>query len=121
MSYDLTVYAVRELDEAAFLAVVGTMTDLDVEDDGDGEVKIVRGEERAYAFTVFGPDPVELDELPDEVLPLLSEPIAIWRVVVEGSDPDEFPAARRFAETLATASGGVAFDEQTGSVLDRDA
>lgn len=66
---------------------------------------------------MFGPDPVDPDDLPDPVAALALRPTLSWQVVVEGSNPDQIPHARRFAAELARAAGGVALDEQTDDIV----
>ncbi len=117
MSYDLTIYAAAGLADEELDAIVESVPGVAVGDSGDNELTVVRGKQRNYAFTVFGPYRIEPEDLPDDAVPYVLDPITSWQVVVEGSDPAQVRPARRFAKALALAAGGVAIDEQTEEIL----
>lgn len=117
MSYDLAVYGARRLSGQELARLVDSVAGLGVEQVDADEVRVVRGKRRVYSFTISGPHEVTSDDLPDQVVPHVLDPIAGWQVLVEGSDPAEIPHAVRFAKKLADAVDGVAYDEQTDEVL----
>ena len=117
MSYDLTVYTAGGLRESQVEAIVDSIPGLSVGDCGDHEVTVLRGKREVHAFTVFGPHPIEVDDVPDEVVPHVLDPTTSWQVSAQGSDSAEVRPARRFAKALALAAGGVAVDEQTDDIF----
>jgi hypothetical protein len=117
MSYDLTVYGASGIEDDRMDAIVASIPGLAYGESGPGETQFVRGKEEKYSFTVSGPHDIDPEDVPDDVVPHVLEPDAIWQVMVEGSDPAEVRPARRFAKALALAIGGVAVDEQTEEIL----
>lgn len=119
MSYDLTVYGTPPAGDGGvdLGALVAAIPGLTLGGAHDEEVTILRGTPSRYAFTVFGPHPIDTEDVPAAALPRVLEPTACWRVIIEGSAASEVPAARRFATGLARTTGGVAVDEQTGDLL----
>lgn len=117
MSYDVTVYGARTVDADELAQLAASVGGLAVEMISDHEARVLRGRRAAYSFTIFGPDPVDAEDLPHAVIPHVLDATTSWQLVVEGSDPAEIPHAVRFAKQLAKAALGVAYDEQTDEAL----
>ena len=80
---------------------------------------VVRGAKGAYCFTLSEAQPVEAEDVPEEVTEALLEPAFLYELLVEGSSSTEIPHAVKFARRLAAEVEGAVLDQQTGMVLSR--
>ncbi|MCL2423998.1 MAG: hypothetical protein FWD11_08955 [Micrococcales bacterium] len=123
MDLGLTIYT-REVAGADELsALVRAFRGLDVEPGYRGSLVVVHNErrrpwqraQRRESFQIYGPNRVELEDVPEEVLACVPDPRYHWIVGVEGPDT-VVPHAMKFAFLLIQALDGVIFDSQTGDV-----
>ncbi|BCW56730.1 hypothetical protein V3C41_07440 [Paenarthrobacter nicotinovorans] len=118
MSYDLTVYCPETPTIEQVLLLVGNTRGLRVDsaNTNDTGVVVLRGVKRSYSFTVDGPFPVEVEDIPVEITAVLPEVTTMFQVLVEGTQEAEIPHGVRFARKLAKACHGMVLDEQTDEV-----
>lgn len=119
MSYDLTVYTRETVGADELGALICAVPGLGVEPSGEGSVMVVRGARWSYSFTVDGPDLLEPEDVPAEVLACVLSPRYLWSVAVEGSSAAEVPHAVRFARRMAQTLDGAVVDLQKDEVWSR--
>jgi hypothetical protein len=119
VSYDLAVYAPRALDDAELRALVEGTNGLAIDEAVPGSTTVVRGVRRRYAFTIDGPDRVEVEDVPSDVAAVVLGTRYLYSILVEGSTQSEVPHAIRFGRRLAQALEGAVTDPQEGEVWSR--
>lgn len=119
MSYDLSLFAPRAINEADLHRLITQADELDVEEATARSTTVVRGARRRYSFTIDGPDRVEADDVPADVADAVLGSQYLYSVMVEGSAESEIPYAVRFARRLAQALDGAVVDRQTDEVWSR--
>jgi hypothetical protein len=78
----------------------------------DGQLLVSR--DNALLFAVWGPKPVEAEDVAEEIAPLIPGARLLWQVGVEGSAPERVEPAVAFARALADAAGGGVYDQVHG-------
>jgi hypothetical protein len=117
MSYDLNVYAERELSADGLRSLVES-AGFHCENEPASFI-VTRGAKRGYCFTLSLPAAVEAEDVPEEVTAVLLTPAFLYELLVEGSSQAEIPHAVKFARRLAAASSGTVLDQQTGETWTR--
>jgi hypothetical protein len=117
MSYDLNVYAERQLSADDLRSLVAS-AGLRCESQADSFI-VTRGAKQRYCFTLSLPAAAEAEDVPEEVTAVLLTPAFLYELLVEGSYSTEIPHAVKFARRLAEASSGAVLDRQTGDTWTR--
>src|ERR1700752_2420481 len=119
MSYDLEVFAPQCADDAQFRDLVVQRGQLSVDTATISSVTVVRGARRRYSFTVDGPDRVEPEDVPTDVVNVVLGTRFLYSITLAGAAPSEIPHAVRFARRLAQVLDGAVIDQQTDEVWSR--
>lgn len=118
MSYDLEIYATRELSVDQLRDLVAAVG-LKPSPPAGGSMIVTRGARAAYSFTIQLPLRVDSDDVPDGVVAVALDARYLYELHVEGSSPAEVPHAVKFARRLAAAAAGAVFDPQTDQIWSR--
>src|ERR1700752_2925318 len=117
MSYDLEVFVPQCADDAQFRDLVVQSGQLSVDNTATtSSVTVIRGARRRYSFTVDGPDRVEPEDVPTDVVNVVLGTRFLYSITLEGSAPSEIPHAVRFARRLAPGLDGAGIDPQKDGV-----
>jgi hypothetical protein len=102
--------------DARFRDLVVQSGQLSVDTATTSSVTVVRGARRRYSFTVDGPDRVEPEDVPTDVVNVVLGTRFLYSIPLEGAAPSEIPHAVRFARRLAQVLDGAVIDQQTDEV-----
>jgi hypothetical protein len=119
MSYDLQVFAPRDLTAEGMRALIDDTAGLRVDSHHERWLTVTRGARRRYCFTVDGPDQLEPEDVPPGVTGSVLGTRYLYTITVEGSADADIPHALRFGKRLAKVLDGALVDQQTDEIWSR--